>query len=97
MSGLGNRMSAGPGPGRLHIQYLTEQNCPGYLYQPESGAEPVKKGGVFFRTGTNPGGGFVQYCPRWSRKACGDTPPGEGPVVDQRCWLVSADAWVVWA
>jgi hypothetical protein len=54
MSGLGNRMSAGPGPGRLHIQYLTEQNCPGYLYQPESGAEPVKKGGVLFRAGTNP-------------------------------------------
>jgi hypothetical protein len=43
------------------------------------------------------GGGVVQYCPRWSRKACGDTPPGEGPVVAQRCWLVSADAWVVWA
>ena len=24
------------------------------LYQPESGAEPVKKGGVLFRAGTNP-------------------------------------------
>jgi hypothetical protein len=27
-----------------------------WLYQPESGAEPVKKVGVLFRTGTNPVG-----------------------------------------
>ena len=32
------------------------------LYQPESGAEPVKKGGVLFRTGTNPVGGGPIKC-----------------------------------
>jgi len=53
------------------FQHPTEQK-PGYLYQPESGAEPVKKGGVLFRTGTNPVGGssldLGQYCTVQNRK-----------------------------
>jgi hypothetical protein len=35
----------------IHFQCFPEQNLPGYLYKPETGPEPVKKGGVLFPSG----------------------------------------------